>query len=272
MTKADAKITAKRTMQNNVAKADLVLILNLFVFFVFSDSALILSELFTRNSFYEPVASFMGKTAFNFTALFVSVLVFILSVIVLAAMRFGREFWFWQRSNFEFAPFTLIFTGFGALLKNSLLWLKLKIFSLCWYLAFLSPALLIGGFIYYLSLNSLSLVVFYALLSVAVLLGIIGTLFGFVVVQRYAVSYYALFDNSDLTTKQAINESKRIMSGNEIKTAMLKLSFWGWFITCLLIAPSFYVLPYYKLSCAVFLRHLYFSEGKIHWHSLKIRI
>lgn len=70
----------------------------------------------------------------------------------------------------------------------------------------------------------------------------------------YSMSYYILAENPDMTAKQSLNESKRIMDGHKMDYFMLMLSFIPWIIlgviTCGL--AFLYVIPYVSTATANF--------------------
>ncbi len=55
---------------------------------------------------------------------------------------------------------------------------------------------------------------------------------GIVAAYRYRLAYFILLDNPQIGALEAINESKRLMTGNKGKAFLLDLSFIGWFLLC----------------------------------------
>lgn len=74
-------------------------------------------------------------------------------------------------------------------------------------------------------------------LWLTILIGVFVTLWtclfiipGFVAAYRYQMAYYALFDNPNLTAREALNVSKRITYGHKGELFVLDLSFFGWLL------------------------------------------
>lgn len=70
----------------------------------------------------------------------------------------------------------------------------------------------------------------------------------------YSMAYYVLADHPEMTARQALNESKRIMEGHKMELFVLELSFTGWL---LLTGVTFgiaaiYVVPYMSATIANF--------------------
>jgi len=271
VTCGDSKLSAKRMLLSNTAGANLVLIINFLFFLLTSDLVLIFAQILKTGTLQEATQSLFSAVAFKWIVFSVSLVLLFFTVFILAAMRYGRENWFWRRSNFEYTPPSVAFYGFADKKKAFALWIKLKALYLFWYILFLLPCA--GGAVsaFLLWRKSVSVFVFAAVAVCIIALALIGLLFAFIVTQRYALAYYSLFDDQTASTGKAIKESKRIMAGNERRLARLKLSFIPWFLSCVFVLPIFYVAPYYKLSTTAFCRRLYFSEGRIFWHSLKLK-
>ncbi|GCD08509.1 DUF975 family protein [Clostridium tagluense] len=81
---------------------------------------------------------------------------------------------------------------------------------------------------------------------------------GIVVGLSYAMAYYILIDNPELSAMDAINRSKDMMDGQKWKLFSLYLSFVGWFILCLLTLGIGFIWlnPYLQRSLAGFYQDL----------------
>ena len=77
---------------------------------------------------------------------------------------------------------------------------------------------------------------------------------GIVKTYSYSMTYYLLRDNPNLSAREAITESRRMMNGYKGKLFCLDLSFIGWFLLSALTLGllGFYVLPYYNAARARF--------------------
>lgn len=70
----------------------------------------------------------------------------------------------------------------------------------------------------------------------------------------YSMAFYILQDNPDMTWRQALDESRRLMYGNRGKLFALDLSFIGWYILggMLLGVGTAFVAPYHEMARAHF--------------------
>ena len=75
---------------------------------------------------------------------------------------------------------------------------------------------------------------------------------GIIKIFSYAAAPFILADNPELTAREALSESKRIMDGHKFDLFVLQLSFFWWYI---LSAITFgiayiYVVPYFQATMA----------------------
>ena len=70
----------------------------------------------------------------------------------------------------------------------------------------------------------------------------------------YSMSYFILAEHPELTARQALNESKRIMVGNKMSYFVLMLSFIPWLLLCMITfgIAMIYVGPYMYTAIANF--------------------
>lgn len=81
---------------------------------------------------------------------------------------------------------------------------------------------------------------------------------GIVKSYSYALAYYILADNPEMTASEALNKSKEMMNGHKMDLFVLHLSFIGW---GLLVGITFglagiYVIPYMNATVANFYNSL----------------
>ena len=81
---------------------------------------------------------------------------------------------------------------------------------------------------------------------------------GIIAAYSYAVTTYVLADNPDMTAKEAIDESKRLMDGNRWRLFCLEISFIGWDLVSLftLGIASLWVTPYREAARASFYQEI----------------
>lgn len=183
----------------------------------------------------------------------------ILSVFAIGAFRIGLDAWFWKRSAREYAPYHLFFKGFLMFGKSAWLWLSLKIINAAVLIVFMIPTALFGSAFYYLTVSDFSVYTVLAAAAGTLLSLIGGILFSWTFMQKFALSTYFLAENPLMSAWGAIKESTVYMTGNEKKLMLHKLSFLPWLLSCVLIFPALYVMPYYYQSCACFARGLLMS-------------
>lgn len=70
----------------------------------------------------------------------------------------------------------------------------------------------------------------------------------------YSMSFYVLAENPDMTAREALNESKRLMQGHKWELFVLELSFIGWILLSMVLffIPLIYVIPYMQATLANF--------------------
>lgn len=81
---------------------------------------------------------------------------------------------------------------------------------------------------------------------------------GIIKAYSYSMTPYILIDNPELSVREAIRKSQRMMVGQKFNLFWLQLSFIGWFIlACLTGGIGFlWFVPYYQTSQAVFYQNL----------------
>ena len=77
---------------------------------------------------------------------------------------------------------------------------------------------------------------------------------GIVKAFSYAMAPYILADNPELTARESLNESKRIMDGHKFDLFVLQLSFFWWYILGSITfgIAYVYVIPYINATTANF--------------------
>ncbi len=70
----------------------------------------------------------------------------------------------------------------------------------------------------------------------------------------YSMAYYVLADNPELTAREALRISKRIMKGHKFELFVLQLSFFWWYLLGILTfgLAYIYVIPYMSATVANF--------------------
>ncbi len=119
-------------------------------------------------------------------------------------------------ANGEDSHFTMLFSNFSYAGKITWLKVRMVIFTLLWSLLFIIP--------------------------------------GIMKAYSYSMSGFILVQNPEMSAREAMNESVRIMKGNRWRLFCLQFSFLGWMILCTLTCMLGYILvaPYMNAAYAAF--------------------
>ena len=81
---------------------------------------------------------------------------------------------------------------------------------------------------------------------------------GIVKGYSYALTPYILIDDPQISIRDAVRKSQRMMSGQKFNLFYLQLSFIGWWILSILTGGIgfLWLIPYFTTSMAVFYRNL----------------
>lgn len=252
MSNSEIKKYSKEFIKAKRTQAFSIILFGLF--FCLLTTALIFTAVFFTEILISGLENTVAKTAIK---IFICLFLIFFSVIILcvySSVSIGEKAWYngltsekknyKKRLYFWFKPkCSLRAFGFKIIL------LAIKLFCS---VAFLLPCALTIWSVYYLTqTGGLEMYLFLSLVAGAVLLGISGLIFRFIVIQRYFLADYIFSTNPKITALTAIRQSKNLLDGHIYEIVRFKLSFIPWFISCLLIFPSFYFIPYYKASCSL---------------------
>lgn len=114
----------------------------------------------------------------------------------------------------------------------------------------------IGGSISIILYSSSSGFIF--LTFIGAILAIISAIWGATKSFYYLLSYIIAAENENLSAKEVVEESKRLMTGKRAKLFILQLSFIGWAILCVLTFGIGYLwlLPYIQFANIAFYKSL----------------
>ncbi|SHI82272.1 Uncharacterized membrane protein [Clostridium cavendishii DSM 21758] len=180
---------------------------------------------------------------------------FIIGLLITGALTYGLSKVFLSIKRGNTSNIEMIFDGFKKYKETFLINLLLVIFQFLWGLlwgvgvvililigVFGGIALATGG----TSLGGVGVIFFIILLA----LGISYSIF----INRYSMTYFIALDNEGIGSMEALEESIRIMKGNQIRYFLLQLTFIGWFILGLIpcCIGLLWVIPYIKATKAAF--------------------
>ena len=89
---------------------------------------------------------------------------------------------------------------------------------------------------------------------------------GIIAALSYAMTFYIMADNEDISPMDAIDESKRLMDGSKWKLFEMYIRFFGWSILCILTLGIGFLwfIPYMYVSLAKFYDDLKKNDNNIH--------
>lgn len=202
--------------------------------------------------------SFAISCASNFVPL-----IGIALLIITVPLQYGLIYSFikiYRNEEYSYGDlFTSAFNNFAKVWKvvgNQLLKLIVPII-----LVAVSIFILIGGFVFIAiaaNTSSDSGTIFAILAIIFLIIGYIGyiasLIYLFVKDLLYVLSYYIMYDNPNMTAKQIVEESERIMKGQRGKYFGLELSFFGWILLTMLTfgIGIIFLMPYIQISIAIF--------------------
>ena len=186
-----------------------------------------------------------------FDVLFVTAVLF----LFICALKLGEQFLFFIKASggkgrtgllFSFFTFEKSYRAFS-------LYLRLTFLKLSWLLYFLLPCVICYGLTFYLyNQGDFLPVVFYIMLGGSSILLSYCIFMWRVAFFRYNAAPYYVCLNREIGVREAIKKSINYTDGFLRDSVLLESSFFGWFLSCVTIIPFVYVIPYFKISKALF--------------------
>lgn len=181
---------------------------------------------------------------------FILVMSGVIAYVVIMPFNYGRDMWFYENARKNKLSLKKLFSFYNV--RKSVGAIKITFFvQLRKFLAtilFMIPSFSLGGYFIYALKEGIGQVLFIVLSVSIILLSVTGFFFSFVYSQKYFLAQYLYYENEPCKVNEIIKLSSKIMENKCFETAMLKLSFFPWWLLCVLIFPTVYVYPYYKLS------------------------
>lgn len=216
-----------------------------------------------KSEFFKNLLFTYNDTAVYTAFVFSSVIIFAAILIFSAAVRGGENFIFFTRAQNSKGHFRLLFKYLHPEKAFAFfrLYLKINGLKLFWLIYFLLPFLFCSACSYYLYASShLSETVYLILCAGASLLLAISIVMWRFANLRYSAAPYYLCLNTKRGVNYVINKSIRFTDGFLSEGVILEYSTLGWISSCIFIIPAFYVVPYLKLTKAVFISHVVFCN------------
>ena len=187
----------------------------------------------------------------TFDIVFVTAVVF----LFISSLKLGEQFLYFIKASggkgrtgllFSYFTFEKSFRAFS-------LYFRLTFLKLGWLLYFLLPCVVCYGLTFYLySRGNLLPVVFYIMLAGASILLSCCIFMWRVAFFRYNAAPYYFCLNGDICPKEAIKKSVVFTDGFLRESVLMESSFFGWFLSCITVVAVAYVIPYFKISKALF--------------------
>ncbi len=194
--------------------------------------------------------------AFVYTVVSIDI-IFVSSIVFLfiCALRLGEQFLYFIKASGGRGRFLLLFHffTFKKSFKALCLYIKLTVLKITWLLYYLFPCAVCYGITFYLySYGNLLTSVFYILIIGSSVLLSFCVFMWRATFSRYNAAPYYVSLNPEITTKAAIKKSVYFTDGFLRESVLFEGSFFAWFFSCVAVVPVIYVLPYFKLSKALF--------------------
>ncbi len=250
------RLEAKGLLSGNIARLFSVS----FVSFILRYTTLlillfVLYRLYRSGTFQELI-NIYGKADVIFPSAVLGTIIFLLILIFDSCIKLGETAVYFTLANGGSGKIHLLFKFIKPrkALKAFSLYLQLNFRKLAWALFFIIPCLLCGTAYYYL-LKSYSISP-YTLLTVSVCFSLLIAL-SFVMIRvsslRLGAAPYYIFLNKNQKIKKAINKSIIYTDGYLSEGVVLEYSLSGWVLSCIFIVPLVYVVPFIKLTRAVYI-------------------
>ena len=203
------------------------------------------------NSYLDSYNDALVYSVVVFDIAFVTAVLF----LFICALKAGEQFLYFIKASggkgrtglvFSFFTFKKSFRAFS-------LYFRLTFLKFGWLLYFLLPCIVTYGLTFYLySQGNLLPVVFYIMLAGSSLLLSFCIFMWRVAFFRYNAAPYYFCLNSEISAKDTIRKSIKFTDGFLRNSVLLESSFFGWFLSCGFVFPLAYVVPYFKISKALF--------------------
>lgn len=191
----------------------------------------------------------------------------IINLLIGGSISYGISKFFINLVRREKLKVETLFSGFKHFGKNFLIQLIVGIFSFLWGLVIWIPAVILIIIIIisqastidiFYNPNTMSTGLIAGLIVIIIITAIICSIITYLLIARYAMTYYIFVDNPDFAVMECISASKEMMEGNKVKLLLLQFSFIGWHILSILtlLIGYLWLIPYINSSMAEFYNNL----------------
>lgn len=175
----------------------------------------------------------------------------IISFIIWRITRFITDRFFYVKNHNPDATFRQSIKGvtFRQFITATFVSVLKFFMGIAWGVLYLLPFTVMGGiFIYSIEYEDFNRNLSVTLFASTVILFFIGISFLYVTMKRYTMAEAIIFTCKEKDSLRAIEKSIKIMEGNTLRYSLYCLSFLGWILSCVLVIPIFYVLPYKTMA------------------------
>lgn len=240
------KLNAKRIMMKNCAKCFVIsmfpvisfaalTILNYCIFVLLNSTEI--------NMYISPYAKYIRLSLITISS--------ILSVFLWRTARLITDSYFLVKTLNKKLTFVKIVrcVSFNQCFTFFLTSIIRFLLSISWSAVYLSPCAAISVLlIYSYRFENNSFNINLTLFVSAVLLFVIGMSFLYITLKRYSMCSSVVLTEEEKNPFKIIEKSIEIMEGHSVQYALYCLSFSGWVLSCFLIIPLFYVVPYITIG------------------------
>lgn len=185
-----------------------------------------------------------------------------LAFVITTPLSLGVQRWFYRLGEGVLDEISTAFEFFGTFRlfwKSLLLCCSVWVRSALWSALFLLPGSLVIFFSAMVGDRSGTNRESFAAaggILVGCLLLVLGMLFAIIWCSRYYLARYYLMENVRCSVRQAVRSS--IASTKEYRCSifLFELSFFGWYLLCLLVFPYLFVYPYHMTARGLYARYL----------------
>ena len=171
----------------------------------------------------------------------------VLSLFMINSVVYISENYFYRKATDSFAPVRAVdlFCSFAVNILKTLLFFS-------WSAVFFLPGVTLLLCAYSAKTNNYTGEIITTLYVAAAINAIVGAGCFFVLFGRYSKCSFIQFTTGETNPVKVLARSTELMEENQIQYSLFRLSFLGWNLSCVLLFPIIYVLPYRKCAKYVF--------------------
>ena len=260
---SDIKLRAKKNMINNYLKLFLVCMLPFATVCMLTALIYYLLVILKNTDFSFNVYASSYTEYIRPVLIVISIIV---SIFIFCCIRLVTDGYFFLKANNQKATIkkAFRFISLRQCVTSSMVFILRFFLSISWSLVFFSPCVAMALILLYSYRNgnygfNLNLTLFVS----SVILFIIGLIFFYVTLKRYAMCSYIILKKKEKNPLKVIEESITLMEGLSINYSLCCVSFVGWVLSCFAIVPIVYVLPYKILSKWHYFHSMHLPKQKV---------